>query len=96
MFFRHSDTCVDDTEGLLFLVIFDFYLKGARVVVRVGGEHPVLDFVEGITCVRNQLAKEDVFVGVQGVDDDIHESSYVSLELMCLAFLGCLGLDGGE
>ena len=40
-----------------------------------------------ITAVGDQLAEEDLLLGVERVDDDVHELVHVGLELELLAIL---------
>jgi hypothetical protein len=52
-----------------------------------------------ITAVGDQLAEEDLLLGVERVDDDVHELVHVGLELELLTILlgrsrgGIVGLD---
>ena len=50
-----------------------------------------------VGSVRDELAKEDVLVAVQGVDDDVHQTRHLSLELVLLGTsLELLVLGGGR
>jgi len=66
--FCHADTSVAEGEDLLLLVGCDadielwLRLEKSRV-----GERLVADLVEGIGCVGDDLAKENLFVGVERV-----------------------------
>lgn len=66
--FGHTDTGVADGENLALLVGDDADDKVLASVERSGvGEGGIADFVERIGCVRDQLAKEDLLVRVEGV-----------------------------
>ena len=50
-----------------------------------------------VGSVRDELAKEDVFVAVKRVDDDVHQTGHLSLELVLLGTsLELLVLVGGR
>ena len=40
----------------------------------------------GVRCVGNQLAHEDFFVRVKGVDNDVQQLLNLGLEMMCFCF----------
>ena len=46
---------------------------------------------------RKLTSQEDVLVGIQAVDDEVHDSAHLGLELelLLLGLGGCLGLGGG-
>ena len=46
------------------------------------------DFVQSIRSVGDQFSDEDFLLGVEGVNDDIHEPGYISIE--GVVFLGSL------
>mmetsp|Transcript_75672 Transcript_75672/g.180826 ORF Transcript_75672/g.180826 Transcript_75672/m.180826 type:complete len:244 (-) Transcript_75672:24-755(-) len=88
----HTDTRVDDRDGLGIGVVLDFHLQ----VLRVPEERLVLHAVEPclfqrICGVGDQLAQEHLLVCVQRVDDDVHETVHLRLELMLLGALCHLG-----
>merc|ERR1712126_166236 len=98
--FGHADTSVDDGQRLGLRVGDDLDLKVlARVQARRVSEGLIADFVESIGGVGDQLSKENFFVGIEGVDDEGHKLSDLSLESegfnlfghlgVCLFFIGC-------
>lgn len=64
----HSDSGVNDGQCVAALIGNNVDEElGLRVEDSPVGQRVVTDFVKGIARVRNQLAKEDLFVGVKGV-----------------------------
>mmetsp|Transcript_40565 Transcript_40565/g.79943 ORF Transcript_40565/g.79943 Transcript_40565/m.79943 type:complete len:755 (+) Transcript_40565:170-2434(+) len=85
----HTDPGILNGEGVVGLV-----RHNADVVVRVVlhhlmvGEGLVTDLIESIGRVGNQLTKEDLFVGIEGVDDQRHQLLDVSIEGVSLGHFG--------
>jgi len=78
----HTNTGILDGKGLVLLVRNDV---DPQILARV--EHGrireglVSELVEGIGAVGNELSKEDLLVGVDGVDDEGEKLRDLSLEL---------------
>jgi len=77
----HADARVNDGDGLALLVGDDLD-EELLLGVELGGigEALISDLVQGIGAVGNQLAEEDFFVGVEGVDDEGHQLGNLCLE----------------
>lgn len=73
--FSHSDTIVDNFKHMLVLIElyldFEFSLASKYFWVFDGQEAYFIKCIWGVT---DDLSKEDFFLGVKGVDDDIHQS----------------------
>ena len=88
----HTDSRVLDGEGLGLFVLDDFdaqVLSGVQF--RRVGQGLVADLVQGIGGVGDQLTEENLFVGVECVDDEAHELCDLGLEGkgLALALLHC-------
>mmetsp|Transcript_25068 Transcript_25068/g.52732 ORF Transcript_25068/g.52732 Transcript_25068/m.52732 type:complete len:255 (+) Transcript_25068:1595-2359(+) len=85
--FGHSHARVFDGDGHGVFVRFDldgrFGEGGSRAVVRSDGEEAF--FVARVSSVGDEFAKEDVAVGIERVDDDIHDAADFCLEFKSLA-----------
>ena len=80
VFTAHADAIVDDRKSLRLLVGFD---GDAERRVRAGnlpGRRLESQLFAGIRRVGNQLAQENVAVGIDGMDDEIEKSGDVGLE----------------
>ena len=81
---RHSDASVANGEHLALLVSLDadvqFGVLAASQLLLVGERHES-NLVQGIRAVRDQFAQENILVRVQRVDDDVHQSRDLGLEL---------------
>ena len=54
-------------------------------------------YITHVGSVRDELAKENILVAVEGVDDDVHQTGHLSLELVLLGTgLELLVLGGGR
>mmetsp|Transcript_858 Transcript_858/g.2667 ORF Transcript_858/g.2667 Transcript_858/m.2667 type:complete len:639 (-) Transcript_858:40-1956(-) len=88
---RHPDAAVNDREGLRLFVGDNLHLKLGRLAL---AEHALLrqrheaDLVERVRGVGNELAKEDLLLGVERVDDDVHQLVHVRLEGKVLLLCG--------
>ena len=60
------------------------FIAARLLFVREGQES---DFVKCIGCIGYKLSQEDVLVGVQGVDQDLHQTIDLSLEREGLCIL---------
>ena len=69
-FFGHTDTFVDDLQGLLLLIQLDTDLEVTQFGLAVAGGSEGLQFLGGIDRVRDQLAEEDLVIGIQELLDD--------------------------
>ena len=91
----HTDTGITDGEGLVLQVGDDV---DAQVLARVelGGvrEGLITDLVQSIGGVGDKLTKENLLVGVDGVNDQRKQLRDLSLELEGLRHCG--GVGGGE
>jgi len=89
----HADAAVDDGQGLGLLVGHDLD-EEVLLGLQLGGicEGLVADLVEGIAGVGNQLSEEDLFVGVEGVDDQAHQLGNLCLkcEGLRVRHVGCV------
>src|SRR5690242_18019793 len=85
----HANTSVANGEGAVLLVRDDV---DAKVLARVKDtgvrEGLVTDLVERIGGVGDKLAKEDLLVGVDRVDDEREQLRDLSLELEGLSHCG--------
>ena len=72
---RHAHSRVSELDVLLLLVDIDPDLE-ILVVAEQGrvGEGREPDLVECVGGVGNDLPEEDLLLGVEGVDEDVHES----------------------
>ena len=86
----HTNTGITDGKGLVDLV-WDDVESQLLLGVELGwvGEGLIADLVESIGTVRDQLSKEDLLVGVDGVDDQAQELGDLSLELKSLGSHYC-------
>jgi hypothetical protein len=88
----HTHTGIADGQSLGLLVDGNADLELLNLAQRsLVGECQILDLVQCISAVGNQLTEEDLTLGVQGVDENVHQTVHLSLELE--GFL--LGLKGG-
>mmetsp|Transcript_26488 Transcript_26488/g.41502 ORF Transcript_26488/g.41502 Transcript_26488/m.41502 type:complete len:332 (-) Transcript_26488:197-1192(-) len=96
----HADSSVRDADGASILVSGDADLELGLVTVaqhRGIGEREETDLVQGVRGVRDQLTQEDLLLGIQRVNDDVHQAPDLGLELLLAASLFELGLLlGGE
>jgi hypothetical protein len=77
----HADTSVLDGQGVGGLVSGDLDLElGLRAELGGVREGLVADLVESIRRVGDKLTKEDLLVGVEGVDDEGHQLADISLQ----------------
>mmetsp|Transcript_42364 Transcript_42364/g.76600 ORF Transcript_42364/g.76600 Transcript_42364/m.76600 type:complete len:651 (+) Transcript_42364:522-2474(+) len=81
----HAHACVHDGDGLGVSIVLDLDLQ----VLEVPEEGLILHAVEArllerVGRVRDELSQEDVLVCVKRVDDDVHETAHLSLELVLL------------
>ena len=90
----HADAVVDDRQRAGILVEFDddaeFWIVGDQRFVRQSLE---TQSVDGVGGVRNQLSKEYLPVGIQGVDHELQE--FLGFGLKAARFLGLRGLGSG-
>mmetsp|Transcript_85951 Transcript_85951/g.240539 ORF Transcript_85951/g.240539 Transcript_85951/m.240539 type:complete len:294 (-) Transcript_85951:7-888(-) len=79
--FRHADARVLDGDRRVCLVWDDLdeKVRLSLDLLRIG-DGLVPDLVQGVGCVGNQLAQEDLLVAVEGVDDQAHQLLNVSVE----------------
>merc|ERR1719230_1239114 len=77
----HADARIFDCEGGVSLVgdNLDVEVRLSLDLLRVR-DRLVADLVERVRRVGNQLAQEDLLVGVEGVDDEAHQLLDVSIE----------------
>mmetsp|Transcript_36270 Transcript_36270/g.59153 ORF Transcript_36270/g.59153 Transcript_36270/m.59153 type:complete len:205 (+) Transcript_36270:1728-2342(+) len=91
--FGHAHARVFDGDGHGLLVRFD--LNGGPsegFSVGVAGEGEEAFLVAGVGGVGYELAEEDVAVGVEGVDDNVHDASDFRLEFKSFSFLDSLSI----
>ena len=83
--FGHADTFVDDLQGLLLLVQLDADLQVPQLGLAVAGSGEGLQFLGGVHRVRDQLAEEDLMVGIQELLDDGENvlGGYTDLSFVC-------------
>src|SRR5207248_491707 len=86
---RHADAVVRDGQRAVLLVGGDLDLV-LRVAFEqfVFGEGLEAEGVDGVAGVADQLAQEDVLVGVERVDDEVQELLQLGLELQRLGAHG--------
>lgn len=73
--FSHTNTIIDDFYYFAISVVLYFYLELWLVSKQVGvGDRQEPNFIEGVWSIRYKLSKENFFLGVEGVDDDVHQS----------------------
>ena len=81
---RHPDASVANREHLALLVSLDANVEigvfAASQLLLVGERHES-NLVQRIRAVRDQFAQENILVRVQRVDDDVHQSRDLGLEL---------------
>ena len=79
----HPDAVVDDGQGFGFGIGNDLDLPVAIAIqqglVRDGLE---TDTIDGIGGIRDQLAQENILVGVERMDDQVEQLGYLGLELV--------------
>ena len=87
----HADAFVDDLQGLLLLIQLDTDLEVSEFSLAVAGSGERLQFLGGVHRVRDQLAKENLMVGIQELLDDGENvlGGYTDLSFVChmLSFL---------
>ena len=80
----HAHAAIADGQHAVLLIDLD---PDVEVGVVAGPENGLVgegeesDLIEGVASVGDELAKEDVLVGVQRVDDDVHQARDLGLEL---------------
>jgi hypothetical protein len=86
--FGHSDSCISDNEGVGGFFWDDFYLEAGLILnyFRVS-QGFISDLIEGIGSVGDELSKEDLFVSVEGVDDESHQLLDISVESKMFGWL---------
>lgn len=68
----HTDAGVVDGDGAGGFICGDLDIEFELVVADIGiTEGDVAEFFEGIGGIGNELANEDIFVCVEGVDNDV-------------------------
>lgn len=87
----HSDTGISDSEGSFLLVGGDSDVKVLlRVELRGIGKGGISDLVKSIRTVGNQFSEENLFVRVEGVDDQVEKLGNLGLKRVSHV------LSGGE
>mmetsp|Transcript_30074 Transcript_30074/g.64217 ORF Transcript_30074/g.64217 Transcript_30074/m.64217 type:complete len:816 (-) Transcript_30074:293-2740(-) len=88
----HPDPSVQDRQHAVLRVRADAHLQvlARRQRVRLG-QRQQADLVKGVRGVRDQLAKEDVLVGVERVHDDVQQARHLRLEGEGLAVRALVG-----
>ena len=99
----HTNTSISNGQCLVFFVgndanveVLGVAQKGLLGIMVSSTQTFVLDLVNGIRGVGNQLSKENVLVGVESIDDQVHQFVNVSLEgidlLLSRNFVVCSSL----
>ena len=80
----HTDAGVGNGKGLGLFIETDVYsgIEG-KALVGVIGDVEVLELVEGVGGIGYKLAKENLLVGIEGVDDEVEKAANLCLKLMC-------------
>jgi hypothetical protein len=78
----HTDTGIVDGEGVVDLVGDDLDAKVGLSLLLLGlRDGAVADLVERIGSVGDELSKEDLLVGIEGVDNQRHQLLNIGIEL---------------
>lgn len=71
----HTDTIIDDFHDFAIGVVLYLDLKFRLISEDIGiGDCQEAYLVERIRGVRDEFSEENFFLGVEGVDDDVHQS----------------------
>ncbi len=73
--FSHADTIINDFECFLIGIKLDLNLElgfTAQNTRFLDGEKP--DFIEGVGGITDEFPQEDFFLGIEGVNNNIHQS----------------------
>ena len=87
----HTNTSINKSKSIGSFVGDDLDFEWGLVFSGIGvSERFVSNFVEGVWGIGDEFSKEDLFVGVEGVDDESHELLDVSIEskVLCVLSLG--------
>ena len=80
---RHADAVVLDGELLVVLVERDGDLEGRRVARQLRiGHRLVAELLAGVGAVRDQLAQENVAVGIDRMHHEVQKPGNVGLEFV--------------
>ena len=83
IFLGHADTVIGDGQGAGFLIGLDMDLQVIFRNADAGvGQALEIALIAGIGCVGNQLTQEDIAVGVDGVDHQVHQFFAFGFELV--------------
>mmetsp|Transcript_9481 Transcript_9481/g.23027 ORF Transcript_9481/g.23027 Transcript_9481/m.23027 type:complete len:792 (+) Transcript_9481:1273-3648(+) len=80
----HAHTGILDGDGVGGLVALDFDRGRGLLGVFRDGQESFL--VAGIGGVGNQFAEENIAIGIERVDDQVHDSSYIAREFVGFGF----------
>ena len=86
----HADTVILNGQGLGLFVGRDVDLECEVAIGDVLlGKLRVTQLLEGVRCVGDQLANEDLFLSIKGVNNDIEQLLDFGLELVGFRHDGC-------
>ncbi len=91
----HADAVVGDRQGLFILVDRQLDLEiAAAETDRVVRQCQICQLVDGIGCVRDQLAQKNFLVGVNRIDHQIQKTLGFCLKLLfCHCFMSFQGIS---
>ena len=86
VFLGHTNSRIGNGESSRLCIVCDsnFQLGFILQEFRLGNRQET-DFVESIGCIGDEFTEEDVFVLVEGVDNNVQDARYLRLEFECFA-----------